>query len=401
MDLIKTMEKYAKEHDVPIMQEEGIHFLCDFIKKHEVKTILELGSAIGYSAIRMAQLDESIKIVTIERDDERYKEACKNIEQAGLSNRIEIIHGDALETEISGEFDLLFIDAAKAQYIKFFEKYTPNVKKEGYILSDNLKFHGFVEHTELIESRNLRQLVRKIKNYIDYLKELEGFDTTFYEFGDGVAISQKNKILNELNFVLCGKIKIESGDEKMKKILPTLAIIGGAIAYTAYKLKKDEKQKIVDLDQDLLIDDKVLENNNDIVTAEKKQEIEEAEEVQEDKDILYDEKYSFVTVDKMEEIKNKTDIKINDYLNGEKNLDKERAIQHNISFTNENDMLEFRSEVINKGYVITRGDNEFSLYVLHIIAINEEKLSKHIYYLANEAYKHHGEYEGWDSKSNF
>lgn len=191
MDLIKTMEKYAKEHDVPIMQEEGIHFLCDFIKKHEVKTILELGSAIGYSAIRMAQLDESIKIVTIERDDERYKEACKNIEQAGLSNRIEIIHGDALETEINGEFDLLFIDAAKAQYIKFFEKYTPNVKKEGYILSDNLKFHGFVEHTELIESRNLRQLVRKIKNYIDYLKELEGFDTTFYEFGDGVAISQK------------------------------------------------------------------------------------------------------------------------------------------------------------------------------------------------------------------
>lgn len=187
----------------------------------------------------------------------------------------------------------------------------------------------------------------------------------------------------------------------MKKILPTLAIIGGAIAYTAYKLKKDEKQKIVDLDQDLLIDDKVLENNDDVVTVEKKQEIEEIEKLQEEKEILYDEKYSFVTVDKMEKIKNETDIKINEYLNDEKNIDKERAIQHNISFTNENDMQEFRSEVINKGYVITRGDQDFSLYVLHIVAINEEKLNKHIYYLANEAYKYHGEYEGWNSKSNF
>lgn len=191
MNLLKEMEIYAAEKDIPIMQEEGITFLCNFIKEHKVKKILELGSAIGYSAIRMALLDPNISIVTIERDEERYNEAVKNIKLAGLEKQIEIILGDALETEIEGEFDLLFIDAAKSQYIKFFEKYTKNVKKDGFILSDNLKFHGYVEQKERIESRNLRQLVGKIRRYISYLENNTEFDTIFYDFGDGVAISKR------------------------------------------------------------------------------------------------------------------------------------------------------------------------------------------------------------------
>ncbi len=190
-DLIREMEEYAKINDVPIMQHEGIDFMCNFIKKNNIKNILEIGSAIGYSAIRMANLNPNIKIVTVERDDIRYQKAVENIKKAKMENQITIIHGDALETVIDGEFDMLFIDAAKAQYIKFFERYEKNLVKNGYVITDNLKFHGFVEHRELVTSRNLRQLVTKIGKFVDYLKNRDDFETKFFDFGDGVGISRK------------------------------------------------------------------------------------------------------------------------------------------------------------------------------------------------------------------
>lgn len=191
MDKIKEMEDYAKAHDVPIMETHGIMFMCDFIREHNIKSILEIGSAIGYSAIRMALMDDEIHITTIERDDERYALAVSNIEAMHLQERIHIIHGDALETKVEGQFDMLFIDAAKAQYIRFFERYEENLKHGGYIISDNLQFHGYVEHPETIQSRNLRQLVRKIKKYIEYLENRTDFETSFIQIGDGVAISKK------------------------------------------------------------------------------------------------------------------------------------------------------------------------------------------------------------------
>ena len=134
-EYIKMMEAYAQEHHVPIMQEEGINFLCDYVKTHHVKKILEIGSAIGYSAIRMALMDETIHVVTIERDEERYLEAVKNIALLELENRITIYHMDAFDFESAEQFDLLFIDAAKAQYIKFFEKFKHNVTKDGAIIT--------------------------------------------------------------------------------------------------------------------------------------------------------------------------------------------------------------------------------------------------------------------------
>ena len=176
MTLIEEMEMYAHEHDVPIMQKEGIDFMCSFLKEHNLKHVLEIGSAIGYSAIRMAMLDMDIQITTIER---------------GLQDRITLLFGDALETVVEGSFDMLFIDAAKAQYTKFFERYEPLLKKGGYVITDNLKFHGLVEHPENIKSRNLRSLVRKIGNFVEYLKQREDYDTQFYDFGDGVGISRK------------------------------------------------------------------------------------------------------------------------------------------------------------------------------------------------------------------
>lgn len=189
--VLDNMIEYAKNNNIPIMMEDGIEFLTNYIKENNIKTILEIGSAIGYSAIRMASVSSDIYVTTIERDDIRYNEAIKNIKEANLGSQINIIHDDAFNVETDFKFDLIFIDAAKAQYIKFFEKFKNNLNNNGVIVSDNLKFHGLVGTTEYIESRNVRQLVRKLKNYIDFLETNEEFDTTFYDLGDGVAVSRK------------------------------------------------------------------------------------------------------------------------------------------------------------------------------------------------------------------
>lgn len=188
---IRRLEEYAKENNVPIMMKDGIEFLTNYIKENNVKTILEIGSAIGYSAIRMALVDESIKVTTIERDTTRFNEAVKNIKEFNLENQIEIINADALEYEDKKQYDLIFIDAAKAQYIKFFEKYKINLKQDGTIISDNLDFHGLVKNPELTSNRNTKQLVRKINTYIEFLKENKEFKTEFISLGDGIGISKR------------------------------------------------------------------------------------------------------------------------------------------------------------------------------------------------------------------
>lgn len=188
---IRVIEEYAKENNVPIMMKDGIEFLTNYIKENNVKTILEIGSAIGYSAIRMALVDESIKVTTIERDTSRFNEAVKNIKEFNLEKQIEIINADALEYTTDKQFDLIFIDAAKAQYIKFFEKYKTNLKQDGTIISDNLDFHGLVKNPELTSNRNTKQLVRKINTYIEFLKENKEFKTEFISLGDGIGISKR------------------------------------------------------------------------------------------------------------------------------------------------------------------------------------------------------------------
>ena len=188
--MLEKIENYAKEYNVPIMQKEGIEFLINFIKENNIKSILEVGTAIGYSAIRMALVSNDISITTIERDEQRYKQAVKNVQEFNLENQIKLVDGDALEVEVDGSYDLIFIDAAKAQSIKFFQKYEKLLKKNKFIITDNLDFHGLVNSSEKM-SRNLKQLVRKINNYIEFLKENKEYETKFYNIGDGVSVSKK------------------------------------------------------------------------------------------------------------------------------------------------------------------------------------------------------------------
>ncbi len=190
--IIKQMKEYAKEYKVPIMEEEGIDFLTTFIIKQQCQNILEVGTAIGYSAIMMALCNPKIKVTSIERDEKRYLEAVKNIKKMGLEDRITLIFNDAFNVKLDQMYDLVFLDAAKAQNIKFFELFDRNLIAGGYIVTDNIYFHGLVEKNEKeIISHNVRGIVRKLKEYIQFLKENEQYITNIYRIGDGVAVSQK------------------------------------------------------------------------------------------------------------------------------------------------------------------------------------------------------------------
>ena len=189
---IKEIKKYALDNNVPIMTDEGIDFLTNFIVDKNINKVLEIGSAIGYSAIMMALSNPNLFITTIERDEDRYLEAVKNVKKLGLEKRINLIFNDAFDVEVTDKnYDLIFIDAAKGQNIKFFERFTKHLKTGGYVITDNIYFHGLVDHPETIESRNLRQLVRKIKEYIEFLENNENYDTEIIRLGDGISISCK------------------------------------------------------------------------------------------------------------------------------------------------------------------------------------------------------------------
>lgn len=190
--VIDQIKEYAIANNVPIMSDSGIRFLTNYIKDNNIKDILEVGTAIGYSAIMMAIVSEDVHITTIERDEKRYLEAIKNVKKMDLEDRIHLIYKDAFDVKLNDKFDLIFIDAAKAQNTKFFEKFVYNLNNNGTVITDNMNFHGLVLKDESeIESRNLRQLVRKIKNYKKFLENNSKYRTNFIEVGDGIAVSRR------------------------------------------------------------------------------------------------------------------------------------------------------------------------------------------------------------------
>lgn len=192
--LVLEMENYAKEHHVPIMELAGIEAMLQILRIQSPKRILEIGAAIGYSALRMAQSVKDVKIITIERDPERYQQAEKFLERSEAADQIILIKGDALEVESQisdlGPFDAIFIDAAKGQYKKFFELYSKYLSDKGIIITDNVLFKGLVCETE-IESKRTRNLVKKIDGFNQWLMSNPLYHTIILPVGDGVAISKK------------------------------------------------------------------------------------------------------------------------------------------------------------------------------------------------------------------
>ena len=190
---IKQVKKEALDMDVPIMEDDTINYIKKYIVENKVKRILEIGTAVGYSGLNYLSLDYDISLVTIERDENRYLKALQNFKEAGLESRVDIIFKDALEVDINDKFDLIILDGAKGQNINFFNKFKKNLEANGTIITDNMYLHGYVNKDEEdIISRNLRALVRKIKDYHNFLEENEEYDSEILKIGDGIAVSVKH-----------------------------------------------------------------------------------------------------------------------------------------------------------------------------------------------------------------
>lgn len=193
-ELFASMEAFAKENNVPIMEKVGMETLLQILRIHQPQSILEIGTAIGYSALRMADALPEVSIVTIERNLERFTTASKYIEHAKKSEQIQLIHGDGLEAKDlvkdAAPYDAIFIDAAKGQYKKFFELYAPLLSNNGIIIVDNVLFKGLVCETQF-ENRRVRSLVKKINEFNNWLMGHPDYHTAILPVGDGIAISKK------------------------------------------------------------------------------------------------------------------------------------------------------------------------------------------------------------------
>ncbi len=191
--LINEIKKYGIKNNVPIMSEETISTINVIIDNNNIHSILEIGTAIAYSTICFASNKNINKIVSIERDNNRYLQAVDNVNKSQLSN-IELINDDALNVTINDSFDLIIIDAAKSQNMKFLNKFKNNLNKNGVIIIDNLSFHGYVGKSNEIKSRNLRQMVRKIEQFIEYLNNNEEFNVEYIEVGDTIGVCKRKNL---------------------------------------------------------------------------------------------------------------------------------------------------------------------------------------------------------------
>lgn len=194
-EVIKDIIDYAEKENIPIMQKEGIYYLTSYIDKHDITNILEIGTAIGFSAIMMAMVNDNIKVTSIEKDEKRYLEAVKNVKRMNFEDKITLIFNDALKVNLDDKYDLIFIDAAKSKNKDIFEKFQNLLKPDGVIVTDNMNFHGLVNKPEEeIKNKNLKGLVRKVKEYHEFLKTNKNYDTEIINVGDGVAFSKRKTV---------------------------------------------------------------------------------------------------------------------------------------------------------------------------------------------------------------
>lgn len=193
---IESLRSFAEENAVPIVDRLSLEMIKQLIRIHGAKNILEIGTAIGYSSMHFASVSDDIQITTIERDEKMITQAKTNFETYGYSSQIRLIEGNALEqySQVDDKvYDIIFIDAAKAQSKKFFEYYTPLLKKGGLVITDNVLYHGFVSNIDIVRSRNVKQMVKKVQKFNEWLMNQENYSTNFINMDDGLAISIKGE----------------------------------------------------------------------------------------------------------------------------------------------------------------------------------------------------------------
>ena len=192
--LFKQMEDFAKENKVPIINENGRKVFIEIIKKYKPQRVLEIGTAIGYSALLTTYYGaENAKIISLELDEERAKQAQDFINQSAYREQIKIILGDAAKNieklDKNYKFDMVFIDAAKGQYPDYLQKVLPLLADDGIILADNVLFRGYVMSEEK-PPRRYKTIVKRLREYIAMVSDTDKFTTEIFENGDGLALTK-------------------------------------------------------------------------------------------------------------------------------------------------------------------------------------------------------------------
>lgn len=189
--LLSELREYANNNKIPILQKETAQLLRVLIKITKPKEILEIGTAIGYSSILMAQ-NSNCKITTIEMDPSMVDMAINNINKANLSSNIQVIEGDAILVLplLTKKYDLIFIDANKSRYKEYFDMGKEMLNNSGVIISDNVLYKGMTANDDSVQKKN-RTIVNNMRKYLEYITTINGYMTSIIPIGDGVALTYK------------------------------------------------------------------------------------------------------------------------------------------------------------------------------------------------------------------
>lgn len=188
---LQQLRAFAQEYDIPVVEDEVLDVLRMLLRIQQPTRLLEIGTAIGYSSIAFSMCTDA-QIVTIERSEPMYYRAKENIEKAGLTHRIQILHGDAAEIlpRLDGPFDFVFLDGAKAQYSSLFEKISPLVHTGSLVCADDVYYHGMVQDRSLLDRRMIT-IVKRMQKFLQEIETMPGFSSVVLPVGDGLAILRK------------------------------------------------------------------------------------------------------------------------------------------------------------------------------------------------------------------
>ncbi|MBQ6820340.1 MAG: O-methyltransferase [Clostridium sp.] len=192
-DKYKELEDFALENKVPIAQKETAKFLEFIVSMKKPMKILELGTAIGYSAILMHEASgNKASITTVERDENMIKYASENFKKYNLEHKIEIKQGDCLEIleNLEGQYDLIFMDAGKGHYNHFLPNCLRLLSEDGIIVADNVLFRGMVASDDLVKRRKIT-IVKRMRKYLELVSKDENLITSVIPMGDGIAVTKR------------------------------------------------------------------------------------------------------------------------------------------------------------------------------------------------------------------
>lgn len=191
-NLLREMEAYASREHVPILSEGGRQIFIQTVQAKRPHRILEIGTAIGYSALLLLEnADEGASLTTLELDEQRADVASHYIGRAGYASQVQLCRGDAAKIleDLQGGYDLVFMDAAKGQYPDYLRKVLPLLAEDAVIIADNVLFRGYVRSSEK-PPRRYKTIVKRLQEYIRMV-EAPAFITEIYEDGDGIAVSKR------------------------------------------------------------------------------------------------------------------------------------------------------------------------------------------------------------------